>query len=88
MIQILEQTHEERVEMYMKLTKKELVSMLIECNKIIDLLKFRELPFVPINTGETEDNYCLHDNCPGCKNGTCDGVHMISCPCPKCSPRC
>lgn len=31
---------------------------------------------------------CLHDSCPDCKNGTCSGVHMISCPCPKCSPRC
>lgn len=30
---------------------------------------------------------CLHENCSGCKNGTCSGVHMISCPCPKCSPR-
>ena len=30
---------------------------------------------------------CLHDNCPGCRAGTCNGVHMISCPCPKCSPQ-
>lgn len=36
---------------------------------------------------------CLHDGCPEC-NGTGirhDGgmcVHSISCPCPKCSPRC
>lgn len=37
---------------------------------------------------------CMHDNCPTC-NGTGirkDGggmcVHMISCPCPKCSPYC
>lgn len=35
---------------------------------------------------------CLHDKCPNCK-GTgvqFDGtacVHMISCPCSKCSPR-
>lgn len=35
---------------------------------------------------------CLHDNCPECHetgkkdNGfTC--IHMISCPCPKCSPQ-
>lgn len=34
------------------------------------------------------DSECMHDNCPDCKNGTCSGVHMISCPCPKCSPRC
>jgi len=31
---------------------------------------------------------CLHDSCNGCKNGTCSGVHMISCSCPKCSPTC
>lgn len=30
---------------------------------------------------------CMHENCSGCKNGTCSGVHMMSCPCPKCSPR-
>lgn len=36
---------------------------------------------------------CLHDQCPECvgtgikKDGT-PRVHMISCPCPKCSPRC
>ena len=36
---------------------------------------------------------CLHDGCPEC-HGTgvrLDGsscVHMISCPCPKCTPRC
>lgn len=36
---------------------------------------------------------CLHDHCTSC-HGTgvrLDGsacVHMLSCPCPKCSPRC
>ena len=36
---------------------------------------------------------CLHDGCPEChgtgvklNGGAC--VHMISCPCPKCSPMC
>jgi hypothetical protein len=35
---------------------------------------------------------CLHDNCPSCggtgvkKNGLGSCIHMISCPCPKCSP--
>ena len=44
-----------------------------------------------------EDNYgekssCLHDNCSSCggtgqkKNGLGACIHMISCPCPKCSP--
>lgn len=36
---------------------------------------------------------CVHENCPECvgtgikKDGS-SCVHMISCPCPKCSPRC
>jgi len=36
---------------------------------------------------------CLHDNCSACggtgvrKDGLGACVHMISCPCPKCSPR-
>jgi hypothetical protein len=36
---------------------------------------------------------CMHDNCSQCHGtGKKDNgeicVHMISCPCPKCSPRC
>ena len=31
---------------------------------------------------------CLHDSCIGCKNGNCSGMHMLSCPCGKCSIRC
>lgn len=36
---------------------------------------------------------CLHDGCPEChgkgvKNDGTRCVHWISCPCPKCSPRC
>ncbi len=36
MVQIVEQTKEEKLAMYMKLTKKELAEMLINCNEIID----------------------------------------------------
>ena len=32
------------------------------------------------------ESTCLHDNCPGCKSGTCNGMHMLACNCPKCSP--
>lgn len=45
------------------------------------------------NKHEEQNSRCLHDSCPEC-NGTGrkpDGtlcVHAISCPCPKCSPRC
>lgn len=43
-----------------------------------------------INYGAQPWRPCLHDNCPQCNGtgvsilGPC--VHMISCPCPKCSP--
>jgi len=36
MYQIIEQTHEEKVKMYSKLNKKELVEMLIEANNHLD----------------------------------------------------
>lgn len=38
MIQIIEQTDEEKTAMYMKCNKAELVMMLIECNKRINQL--------------------------------------------------
>ena len=37
---------------------------------------------------ETRGDFCLHKNCVGCKNGTCSGMHMISCPCRSCSVWC
>ena len=42
---------------------------------------------------ENNESGCFHRNCPKCHgNGvTTDGeicVHMISCNCPRCSPRC
>ena len=36
MMQVIEQTHEEKMKMYMKCTKKKLSEMLIECNRILD----------------------------------------------------
>jgi hypothetical protein len=36
MMQIVEQTHEEKIAMYMKLPKKQLAEMLIECNALLD----------------------------------------------------
>lgn len=36
MIQVIEQTYEEKLMLYMKLTKKDLVKMLIQANEIID----------------------------------------------------
>lgn len=37
---------------------------------------------------EMRGNACLHKNCAGCKNGTCNGVHMISYPYISCSAWC
>ena len=36
-MQVIEQTDEEKLTMYMKCTKKKLAEMLIQCNKIIDV---------------------------------------------------
>jgi hypothetical protein len=41
MMQIIEQTYEEKVKMYMKLSKKELTQMLIHCNDIIDAIPMK-----------------------------------------------
>lgn len=35
-MQIIEQTHDEKVAMYMKLKKVKLIEMLIQCNEILD----------------------------------------------------
>jgi len=35
MLQIIEKSHEEKVKMYMKLPKKELIEMLIKANKTL-----------------------------------------------------
>jgi ElaB/YqjD/DUF883 family membrane-anchored ribosome-binding protein len=44
MIQIIPQTHEEKVEMYMKQDKRKIAEMLANCNEMIDLL----LPVAPV----------------------------------------
>jgi len=36
-MQIVEQTDEEKLTMYMKCTKKQLAEMLIQCNKLLDM---------------------------------------------------
>ena len=49
--------------------------------------------FKNINISDKSSD-CLHDNCPSCggtgirKDGLGMCVHMISCPCRKCSPWC
>ena len=45
MVQILEQTQEEKVKMYMKCTKKELISMLLQNQMLLEMAtsNFRKL---------------------------------------------
>lgn len=62
MYQIIEQTHEEKVKMYSKLSKKELIEMLIEAN-------------LHLNSRKQEINFGLCPN--GCKtNCTCPKFYV------------
>lgn len=38
MYQIIEQTEEEKIAMYMKMPKKQIIKMLLNCNRLIDEL--------------------------------------------------
>jgi len=61
MVQIVEQSREERLRMYMKLSKKELAEMLINCN---DLLTNALKPLqncYPIEQGTYVINTCQHE---------------------------
>ncbi len=66
MLQIIEQTDDQKEAMYMKLPKKKIISMLIECNKIANYQ--HSFKACCSNCGITEifskDNYC---NCCGHK---------------------
>ncbi len=53
-LQIIPQTYEEKVEMYMKLDKREIIDMLIEANIHLDRLTNN-----PVQTGVHLDNYEL-----------------------------
>lgn len=55
-MQIIKQTDRQKTTMYMKLPKKKLVNMLIQCNKIIDSMT----PIVAYNTQLPKNNIgCL-----------------------------
>jgi hypothetical protein len=56
MMQIIEQTYEEKMAMYMKCTKKELAEMLINCNDILSMqMKLQSTPTATVN------NFCNHE---------------------------
>ena len=44
MVQVIEQTHEEKMAMYMKLTKKELAEMLISANNHLNMNPPKVIP--------------------------------------------
>jgi len=68
---------------------KKILEELKKINERLDRLEAQQ----PSNLAKLAQGYkydrasdCMHLNCPGCKNGTCSGIHMISCPCGSCSP--
>ena len=48
-MQVQDMTDEELFKVYMKLSKKEIVGMLIQCNKILKAIKPRAVPIEPSN---------------------------------------
>jgi len=84
MIQEIKQTDEEKMTMYMKLSKKEIIKMLIQSNKLLDSLTHKhqiyELqPKIPYQSDGTAIK-CLRDGL-----STEENMHLY-CPCPKCNP--
>jgi hypothetical protein len=71
MLQIKEQTHKEKVEMYMKLSKKELVEMLIEANKQISEL-INNRPLNPITQPYVDMSGGLPDEVPFSETCSCN----------------
>ena len=78
MLQIVEQTQEEKMAMYMKLPKKQIVEMLINCDDIITALTQAKNCVIPAVMGELTCDRCgCHPNviyttsrgrfCEGCK---------------------
>lgn len=49
MLQTVEQTKEEKIAMYMKLPKKQIAEMLINCNDIITALTQAKNCVIPLN---------------------------------------
>ena len=61
-MQVIQQTDEEKMAMYMKLPKKEIIAMLIQCNKILDSRMVLNENFVqPAVIGSLPDS---RENCP------------------------
>ena len=58
MYQTIEQTDDEKRALYMKRSKEELVTMLIECNKHLSNVKFNPLENKKVISGYIVCSYC------------------------------
>lgn len=69
---------------------KELEKRLEKCEDCKEIIRpkphFHPKQFPDDSMNKNFFSDCMHDNCAGCKTGTCSGVHMMSCSCKKCSP--
>lgn len=74
MVQIVEQSHDEKLKMYLKLSKRELAEMLITCNEFIQNLK-PQIATYPSVLGS-----CNHEMI-WVQNPTIEGAHFQ---CRKC----
>lgn len=98
MNQIIEQSDEEKMKMYMKLSKVEIIKMLIESNKHLNRVlennktqQFQSFPSISTYPNISTSTPCQHDNCMKCKGSGIDTYgnacfHSLYCGCPKCTP--
>ncbi len=57
MYQVVQQTREEKIKMYMKCSKKELAEMLVECNRLLDLLALPKVMHTEVEGVWTANGY-------------------------------
>ena len=83
MLQVIKQSYNEEMVMYMKLPKKKLSEMLIECNKHLKTLAspygFMMLKdwFIKVDDGEGDDLFLAE--CPNCNDTVVYGDGCIKC---------
>jgi hypothetical protein len=78
-MQIVDLTHDEKVDMYMKCSKKELIEMLINCNDILSQNYNYNYSFNPMNKGIDVTK------CPKCGSETKPSIYAYTlAECTKC----
>lgn len=84
MVQIVEMNDQEKFEMYDKLSKKEIIDMLIEANRHLDKVKVSYVPMqaCPICNGKGMlENYgistALSRNCDYCNGAKAIPMHVL-----------